>query len=322
MVFLIDSLIESLQCANKLLFLPVRLSADVANSLSDNPDDDDAKEAVEELLRGSIETDNVEDIITQFFNAFTLNDNNDHNDDANGEGKNDNNDQNDDGITPMKLTKAITMKEHDIKSFASGLSAEPMFDHEDENNNVVGGGPGGSSIRAFYANMIDISQNEAAISERKRRKERQKAIREALEDAERQRALQEAMDILNDDTFAMEQGEDGESPEDMLNAANDNSADVHLKNFDLPNLRGGGPDLLQNASLTLAKGRRYGLMGRNGCGKVSSKDVVYTYCSTIFKIITNVQLLITQNKRIKKKRVFLDYIHDIPCTKTTRIRHP
>lgn len=243
----------------------------IKNRLSDNPDDEDAKEAVEELLRGSIETDNVEDIITNFFNAFTLSDKEESKNEANE--NNNENDDDKDGVMPLKLTKAIKMKEHDIQSFASGLSAEPMFDHEDEHNNSGGtgggAGPGGSSIRAFYANMIDISQNEAAISERKRRKERQKAIREALEEAERQRALQEAMDILNEDNFANGEDGTGENPEEMLNAANDNSADVHLKNFDLPNLRGGGPDLLQNASLTLAKGRRYGLMGRNGCGKVS-----------------------------------------------------
>ena len=30
---------------------------------------------------------------------------------------------------------------------------------------------------------------------------------------------------------------------------------------------GGGPDLLENASFTLTRGRRYGLIGRNGKGK-------------------------------------------------------
>ena len=164
-----------------------------------------------------------------------------------------------DDITPLKLTNKIILKDKDIKSFASGLSSEPMIDHEDGTL---------SSMASFYANMIDISENEAAVSERKRRKERQKAIREQMEEEERQRALKEAMDILNIDG----DNSDGDNPEDMLNAAKDNSADVHLKNFDLPNLRGGGPDLLQNASLTLAKGRRYGLMGRNGCGKVSKTN--------------------------------------------------
>ena len=41
------------------------------------------------------------------------------------------------------------------------------------------------------------------------------------------------------------------------------------QNFNLPNRKGGGADLLADASLILASGRRYGLMGRNGCGKTT-----------------------------------------------------
>jgi ATPase subunit of ABC transporter with duplicated ATPase domains len=182
-------------------------------------------------------------------------DDHDH-DGTKNEEKQKNKKSDDDYLAPLKLTQKVVLKDHDIKSFASGLSADgPTIDHEDGAL---------SSIASYYANMIDISENDAAISERKRRKERQKAIREELENGERQRALQQAMDILNDDNM-----DDNENPEELLSAAKDNSADVHLKNFDLPNLRGGGPDLLQNVSLTLAKGRRYGLMGRNGCGKTT-----------------------------------------------------
>jgi ATPase subunit of ABC transporter with duplicated ATPase domains len=97
--------------------------------------------------------------------------------------------------------------------------------------------------------------------ERNRRKARQKLLREEMEEKERQRALKEAMDVLN-------QQDQEETPEELImKHSQDNAADIHLRNFDLPNLRGGGPDLLQNSSLTLSKGRRYGLMGRNGCGK-------------------------------------------------------
>lgn len=42
------------------------------------------------------------------------------------------------------------------------------------------------------------------------------------------------------------------------------SRDIHLENFSLSN---GGAELIENASLTLAYGRRYGLIGRNGTGK-------------------------------------------------------
>jgi ATP-binding cassette subfamily F protein 3 len=38
---------------------------------------------------------------------------------------------------------------------------------------------------------------------------------------------------------------------------------VEAKPFSMPN-PGGGPDLLENASFTLQRGRRYGLIGRNG----------------------------------------------------------
>ena len=55
----------------------------------------------------------------------------------------------------------------------------------------------------------------------------------------------------------------------LESSSTDNSSDINLTNFDLPNLRGGGPNLLQNASLTLSRGRRYGLLGRNGCGKTT-----------------------------------------------------
>ena len=86
-----------------------------------------------------------------------------------------------------------------------------------------------------------------------------------LEAEERQRAIQQAMDMLGntDDT------NNDTSVDRMVEQSTDNMLDVHLQNMDLPNLRGGGPDLLTNANVTFARGRRYGLMGRNGCGKTT-----------------------------------------------------
>jgi ABC-type dipeptide/oligopeptide/nickel transport system ATPase subunit len=246
----LDELLSSAIAASLSPFLDEDICEYIQSTLAEDPEDEDARENVEELLRGSIDdgTD-PETVIADFFEKLKLSTGgNDSGDSGNKEKKNDE-------IEPLqKLTKAVTIKEHDIKTFASGLSAEPMNDHEDEQI---------SSIAAFYANMIDISNNEAVTSERHRRKERQKAIRLEMEEAERKRAIQEAMDLFNDDSA------NDDNPEDLLDAAVDNSADVHIKNMDLPNLRGGGPDLLQNASLTLARGRRYGLMGRNGCGKTT-----------------------------------------------------
>ncbi|KAJ9529706.1 hypothetical protein QJQ45_014448 [Haematococcus lacustris] len=44
------------------------------------------------------------------------------------------------------------------------------------------------------------------------------------------------------------------------------SRDLHLDNFNVSN---GGKDLIEDASVMLAYGRRYGLVGRNGTGKTS-----------------------------------------------------
>lgn len=260
-------------------FLDEDICEYIQSTLAENPNDEDARENVRELLRGSIEEDNgehscadVEQILQEFFEKLKI---------ASGEDQT-NQQEEESGAaaavvdafpngqpTLRRLKNTVTMKANDIQTFASGLSAESTTgaDHEDETI---------SSIQSFYANMIDISGNEAAMSEKRRRKERQKALREEMEEAERKRAIQEAMDILNDEeenddgngAGAGENGS-GKMSDDFLDAAADNSADVHLKNFDLPNLRGGGADLLQNASLTLARGRRYGLMGRNGCGKTT-----------------------------------------------------
>jgi len=245
----LDELLSTAIAATLAPFLDEDICEYIQSTLADDPNDEDARENVEELLRGSIDdgTD-PESVISAFFEKLKL-DNGSNTTDATSASKKKDVDE------PLqKLTKAVTMKEHDIQTYASGILAEPMNDHEDENI---------SSIASFYATMIDISNNEAITSERHRRKERQKALRLEMEDAERKRAIKDAMDLLDDDAMV------DEDPDDLLDAAADNSADVHIKNMDLPNLRGGGPDLLQNASLTLARGRKYGLMGRNGCGKTT-----------------------------------------------------
>jgi ATP-binding cassette subfamily F protein 3 len=233
----------------------------IQSSLADDPHDADAREAVAELLRGSIESedDDPEDIITAFFERLGLGENGGNNDNRNNNNNSTNNEDGNEHAPLKRLDQAVTMKVHDVQTFAGGLIAD-----KSEELNPTGKQ---SSIAEFYANMIDVSGNEAAMSERRRRKERQKALRLELEEAERKRALKDAMDILNEEDA--ENNDDPSNPDAMMHASNDNRADVQLKNLDLPNLRGGGPDLLSNASLTLAQGRRYGLMGRNGCGKTT-----------------------------------------------------
>jgi ATP-binding cassette subfamily F protein 3 len=41
------------------------------------------------------------------------------------------------------------------------------------------------------------------------------------------------------------------------------SKDIHLENFSVSN---GGKELIEDATVTLAHGRRYGIIGRNGTG--------------------------------------------------------
>lgn len=220
----------------------------ITSLLGDNPRDDDAREAVEALILGGVEDEQFDpnDICRAFFELLDLG--------GDADTKNETTEQVDEDTPLRKLGQAVTMKAHDIQSYAMGLSAEL--------DPVAVGDEKESQIAAFYANMIDGRLNEEAISERDRRKVRQKELRIKMEEEERQRAIQEAMAML-------EEPEVGKTVESMMDSSSDNMQDVHFRNLDLPNLRGGGPNLLQNASITLARGRRYGLMGRNGCGKTT-----------------------------------------------------
>ena len=234
--------------------------------LIDDPADDDAREAVSGFIQSSIEDENVEDVCAQFFALLDASLSNDGGVISNNNAGNSSATADD---HPRKLTNAITLKTHDIQSFASGLVAETdssfgMSDDPDAQ----------SEIQSFYANMIDVSNHPRAKSERERRKARQKEMRERLEDEERQRAIEDSMRMMEEDVIGRSNNNnDGvaEISEEMaeISTAADNSADVHLTNFNLPNRKGGGPDLLNDANLILASGRRYGLMGRNGCGKTT-----------------------------------------------------
>ena len=248
----------------------------VTSLLSDDPSDEDAREAVMALVAGSIDDDEADpaEVCASLFQLLDFgsvggpgDDNTANNAAAGGSGlpktpaptrsSSTMSDATGGGAGELrKLTESVTLKEKDVTTFASGLSAAV---------DTVGGMEQQSQIAAFYANMIDPSENPAAKSERARRKARQKALREAAEEEERRRAIEDAMKMLEDD-----EGGDGKGGGDteLDDLANDNARDVHLRDFDLPNLRGGGPDLLSGANLTLAHGRRY-VMGRNGCGKTT-----------------------------------------------------
>ena len=227
----------------------------VTSLLSEDPSDTDAREAVMALVSGSVEED-ADDICTTFFQLLDFG--------SVGSGAVESGDKSSapsdaDTEAPMRrLEQSVTLKEKDVTTFASGLSAELSTVSEFEQK---------SQIQAFYANMIDPSQNEAAVSERARRKSRQKALREAAEEEERMRAIADAMAMIEDEETSMNEKDSRDT--ELEDIAANNARDVHFRDFDLPNLRGGGPDLLARANLTLAHGRRYGLMGRNGCGKTT-----------------------------------------------------
>lgn len=208
----------------------------ISSLLDEDPYDEDAREAVSALIIGSMEDDqeDAEQVCLALFSLLDL-------------GKDDDNaakngGDNDGKPNLRKLDQAVTMKENDIQTFASGLRAESKTDEPDEESKET-------QIAAFYANMIEVG-NAAAQSERVRRKARQKEIRLKMEAEERQRAITQAM--------AMLETQDTESAETLMENSTDNAQDIHFKNLDLANLRGGGPDLLRSAGVTFARGRRYG----------------------------------------------------------------
>jgi ABC-type dipeptide/oligopeptide/nickel transport system ATPase subunit len=230
----------------------------VASLLEEDHADEDAREAVSALIASAVAGDvgqqqqqqrfDPNDICRAFFALLDL-----------GDSEHEQVDDKDDAPERPQLRKldhAVTLKAQDVTTYASGLSADSHLAVDlDPTSNKE------SQIANFYANMIDISSVEA-LSERDRRKARQKDLREQMEEEERQRAIQEAMAMF-------EAPEQTSTEETLMMEEASAMTDVHFRNFDLPNLRGGGPNLLTNASLSLARGRRYGLMGRNGCGKTT-----------------------------------------------------
>lgn len=252
----------------------------VSSILLDDPCDDDAREAVSGFVLGHLEDDG-DDVCASLFSALDA-----HVGGGGGGGIGGGlsglslgdggaADQSSSSV-PRKLDSAITLKSRDIQTFASGLVAESdtgaMNDDPDR----------ASDIQAFYANMIDVSNHPKAKSERERRKARQREMREKMEEEERLRAIEDSMRMMEEEGAPGGRGaggggggQMGEEMEELTTAA-DNAADVHLTNFNLANRKGGGPDLLTDANLTLASGRRYGLMGRNGCGE---EAVTTCFCS-------------------------------------------
>ncbi|GMH77457.1 hypothetical protein TL16_g07416 [Triparma laevis f. inornata] len=210
----------------------------------DADDIEDTKEAVNALIEGADE-DNADELTSKLWTAIESNA-------ANAPIKPA---QEDVGEVTKLLSKKITIGDSDIVTAGSGILAQA----DDETQ------PRGFSVANFFANQIGI-RSEAAVSEKKRRKMAQQKLREEQERREREIALEHQMSLAaTGETLGSD---------DYSDEISDNAQDCHLVNFNLPNKKGSGLDLLSNVNLTLSKGRRYGLVGRNGCGKTTLMELI------------------------------------------------
>ncbi|KAF6253822.1 hypothetical protein COO60DRAFT_386745 [Scenedesmus sp. NREL 46B-D3] len=104
-------------------------------------------------------------------------------------------------------------------------------------------------IQTPFGNLPQISEKDRLKLERARVKE-EAAARAAFESHQRQAAA----------------AVKGHKPTLQRNMGGGGSRDIHLENFCVSN---GGKELVVDASVSLAVGRRYGLIGRNGTGKTT-----------------------------------------------------
>lgn len=212
----------------------------ISSLIEDSENDDDLRETVHELICGNVDDDEaladrlLEEILPSVQADSKCGDKQVNDDESSG-------------LMVRKLEKSLKIQDDAEESGPTdefGLSK------------TLRGGPKASAsmdIQDFYANMIDIRSEEVS-SQREKRKEAQKKIREKQQEEDRQRAIRDAMEM------AMAAQKEEEEMKDSSDFS-DNYVDVHLQDIDLPNKRGSGEDLLVSSNLTLAKGRRYGLLG-------------------------------------------------------------
>lgn len=271
-----------------------------------NWSDPDTREAVQALVEGSGADGDMEALCQYFFQLLdesSSHSNSNANVNANANTDNNNRTKNppqEEDVPLRKLTQSVTIKDKDIQTFAMGLIA----DTSDYNT------PGNSSsnTKGTILSTTDAYDVEQIKSERKKRKERQKKMRIEQQEKERQRAIQDAMSMIHNNNDADEDGNPSDPFKHLFSTttAGDINVDVHFRNFDLHNARadeagaanqrGGGSDLLlSSANLTLSSNRRYGLMGRNGCGKTTLLNAIAnrTYPNAVPK---NMSILLVQQE--------------------------
>jgi energy-coupling factor transporter ATP-binding protein EcfA2 len=186
--------------------------------------------------------------------------------------------------TTALLTKKVVMGAGDATAaWASGNAAgggkslmeQGLAAAKESQSIVVDAWGGGDPLRA---------QNQRAL--RKAAQERKRMLRKLqMEEEAKELEARIAHELSNatgvagkrkgedgggddDDGLADDEDEDGD-----LDGDGGGGRDVHLRNFDLENKKGSGL-LLQAADLTLSAGHRYGLIGRNGCGKTTLLELV------------------------------------------------
>ena len=104
----------------------------------------------------------------------------------------------------------------------------------------------------------------AALSDRDLAKQAKSRAKQERAQVAAFKAHQEAMESVK-----------AERPRIVRNAGTLGARDIHLNAFSVSN---GGQELLEDADLILAHGRRYGLIGRNGTGRFISPPLLQSIC--------------------------------------------
>ena len=146
----------------------------ILSILLDDPNDEDARDAVPAFFQGH---DVNEAVCAQFFATLDASSALNNADGRHGGGKGMINLSIHEQATEVllcRLDNAITLQSRDIVTFASGLVADADLLGLRDGDNNTDGAP--LDIQSFYANMIDTSGNPCATFDRKRRKARQREL--------------------------------------------------------------------------------------------------------------------------------------------------
>ena len=214
-----------------------------------------------------------------------------------------------------KLTQSITIKDSDmnVQTFAMGLRIE-----DDGTSGDIKSGTITNTTLAY-----DDSSSKPIKSERQKRKERQKKLRQLEEEQDRQRAIQDEMLRIQSSTTTTTTTATTPNMDMGLNEESIN-VDVHFKNFDLHNAafhatsnssstatsnKNASTDLLlSNANLTLSSHRRYGLMGRNGCGKTTLMNAIANRSLSQSSIPSNMSVLLVKQEIMGSEKTALETV--------------